>query len=96
MGFFGRGQADSEVGPALQVEAADTGAKWLVSLTADRSRAARVRRGAGVADCTVTGAACDLYLLLWNRAGIADGGVAVSGDPEVLTSWQAGMQVRWS
>jgi uncharacterized protein (TIGR03083 family) len=96
MGFFGRGQADSEVGPALQVEAADTGAKWLVSLTADRSRAARVRRGAGVADCTVTGAACDLYLLLWNRAGIADGGVAVSGDPEVLTSWQAGMRVRWS
>jgi uncharacterized protein (TIGR03083 family) len=96
MGFFGRGQADSEAGPALQVAAADTGAKWLVRLTADRGRAARVRRGAAVADCTVTGAARDLYLLLWNRAGIAEGGIAVSGDPDVLRSWQANTRVRWS
>ena len=97
MGFFGRGAAESESepGPALQVEAADTGAKWLVTLTADRSRAARVRRGAGVADCTVTGAASDLYLLLWNRAGLGGDGIAVSGDPGVLRSWQTAMQVRW-
>jgi uncharacterized protein (TIGR03083 family) len=95
MGFFGRGRADFEPGPALQVEAADTGAKWLVTLTADRSRAARVRRGAGVADCTVTGAACALYLLLWNRASVAEDGIAVTGDPGVLRSWQTAMQVRW-
>jgi uncharacterized protein (TIGR03083 family) len=95
MGFFGRGQADSGPGPALQVAAADTGAKWLVSLTADGSQAARVRRGAGVADCTVTGAACELYLLLWNRRTADASGVTVEGDAELLRSWHDGMRVTW-
>jgi uncharacterized protein (TIGR03083 family) len=95
MGFFGHGRADSEPGPALQVAAADTGAKWLVSLTPDRSGAARTRRGAGVADCTVTGAACDLYLLLWNRRAADASRVTVEGDPELLRSWHDGMHVTW-
>ena len=46
-------------------------------------------------DCVVAGTASELYLLLWNR--LPDGGsVTVSGDPELLRTWQDQVQVRWA
>ena len=57
--------------------------------------APRHLRRARAAGCTVTGPASGLYLYLWNRAGAAEAGVTVTGDPALLASWQASVQVRW-
>jgi uncharacterized protein (TIGR03083 family) len=46
------------------------------------------------ADCTVRGAAGDLYLALWNRAG-ADV-LAIEGDRSVLRLFLDSVHVRWS
>jgi uncharacterized protein (TIGR03083 family) len=93
VGFASRGEVR---GPArrLLVRAADTGDAWLAEVGAG----VMARRGAGdagLADCVVAGPASELYLLLWNR--LPDGGsVTVSGDPELLHSWQAQVKVRWA
>ena len=47
------------------------------------------------AGCTVSGPASGVYLYLWNRADAARAGVTVTGDPALLTSWQASVRVRW-
>ena len=83
-------------GPArrLLVRTADTGDEWLAEVgTGITARSVRGR--AGEVDCVVAGTACELYLLLWNR--LPDGGsVTVSGDPELLRTWQDQVQVRWA
>jgi uncharacterized protein (TIGR03083 family) len=92
MGFFDRAAPGTiPESFTLGVSAADVNENWVVG------KAASIPLG-GVAgtDCNVAGPASALYLLLWNRVTAADGGVAVSGDPDVLGSWQANMQVRWS
>lgn len=101
MGFFGRDgrklSAEQRAGgrkPVL-IRATDTGGEWLLELTEDGTLAATVRRGGGAADCTLTGPAAGLYLLLWNRAEPAAAGVAVTGDEAVLRSWREGMRVTW-
>jgi uncharacterized protein (TIGR03083 family) len=102
MGFFARDQAKltdaqrTAEHPTLQVRTTDTGDDWLVELIADGSLAASVRRGGWPADAALAGPAAGLYLLLWNRCGPADCGVTVTGDAEVLASWQHGMRVTWS
>ena len=102
MGFFARDETEltsaQRAGkhPSVQVRASDTGGAWRAELTADGRLAARVQRGAGPADCTLTGPAAGLYLLLWNRADPAAAGVTVSGDTAALTAWQTGMRVRWA
>ena len=102
MGFFARDETEltsaQRAGKhqSLRVRASDTGGAWRAELTADGSLAARVQRGAGPADCTLTGPAAGLYLLLWNRADPAAAGVTVSGDAAALTAWQTGMRVRWA
>ena len=58
--------------------------------------AARRRRdAAGGAGCTVSGPASGLYLYLWNRADAARAGVTITGDPGLLSAWQASVRVRW-
>jgi uncharacterized protein (TIGR03083 family) len=106
MGFFGQ-DADllSDAQRAggrqtLQVLADDTGGAWHLELTQDGKLAFAVKRGTvqgstGAADCTLTGPAAGLYLLLWNRADPAAASVAVSGDAGVLAAWQEGMRVTW-
>jgi hypothetical protein len=106
MAMFGRDAADltaaQRAGPhqVLQVVAVSDGTagddSWLVELTADGRLAARVARGAGPADCTLTGPAPVLYQLLWNRCSPASGAITISGDAAILQSWRAGMRVRWS
>jgi|HubBroStandDraft_2_1064218.scaffolds.fasta_scaffold30993_3 uncharacterized protein (TIGR03083 family) len=98
MGFLGRDVASlppGQDGPrTLLVSATDAGADWLVGLSADGSVATSVQRGGGAADCRLTGPASALYLMLWNRQG-PEGGVTVSGDADLLTSWQSEVRVTW-
>jgi uncharacterized protein (TIGR03083 family) len=101
MGFFGRAPQAPDPAPqaGLQVLTDDAGtpaAAWLVGLTADGRRAARVQRGAGPAACTLTGPASGLYQLLWNRCDPAAAGVTVSGDARLARSWRDAMRVRWT
>ena len=42
----------------------------------------------------MTGAAGDLYLALWNRAG--PGALVIEGDPAVLDLFLDRVNVRWS
>jgi uncharacterized protein (TIGR03083 family) len=96
MGFFGRDAAGPTPGQcALAVEAADVGRQWRIWLTPDQAEVAGVERGGGPAECTVTGPAAALYPLLWNRAGTAGAGLAVSGDAGMVSAWRAGMHINW-
>lgn len=101
MGFFGRDaeqltDAQRAGGrQTLQVVADDTPGEWHLELTEDGKLAFAVRRGRASADCTLTGPAAGLYLLLWNRADPKAASVAVSGDAGVLAAWQEGMRVTW-
>ena len=88
-------------GPArrLLVRTTDTGDEWLAEvgtgITARRVTGEGEEGGDGGVDCVVAGTASELYLLLWNR--LPDGGsITVSGDPELLRSWQDQVQVRWA
>jgi uncharacterized protein (TIGR03083 family) len=98
--FFGRNAVPSSGSDrVLLVAAADTGDDWHVRLAPGGQGAVSTGRGrcpGGLtADCTVTGPASELYLLLWNRLG-AGADVDVSGDPAVLAAWRAGMNLTWS
>jgi uncharacterized protein (TIGR03083 family) len=106
MGFFGRDTEElteeQRAGGrrSLLVRATDTGGEWLLDLTEDGKLAASVRRGAGAApvqsaQCALAGPAAGLYLLLWNRAGLATAAVELSGDHRVFEAWQEGMRVTW-
>lgn len=66
----------------LAVEASDAGRGWTAVFGPDEAAG---RRGAGEAECTVTGPASDLYTFLWNRTPV--GGLGVEGDSDVLAHW---------
>lgn len=76
----------------LDVRAADTGAAWSVEIGPERITTTRALSSAP--DLTVTGAAPDLYLWLWNR-GSTEALEAV-GDQSLLAGWREFVQVRWS
>jgi uncharacterized protein (TIGR03083 family) len=44
--------------------------------------------------CSVVGPASDVFLLLWNRAGLE--GVQVDGEVERMADWAEHVRVRWS
>jgi uncharacterized protein (TIGR03083 family) len=90
-------QATPAAGGPLRVVAADTGDAWSIEVREDRLRPRRETAAdvSGGAACTVSGTASGLYLYLWNRAGAAEAGVTLTGDPSLLTSWQASVKVRW-
>jgi len=52
-----------------------------------------VTPGAGDADCTVSGTAADLYLLLWNRR-TPDRRFSVQGNHRVLDLWRTRAIIR--
>jgi uncharacterized protein (TIGR03083 family) len=83
-------------GTRLRMLAADTGDAWLVEGYEGRLQPRRDRDpGNEAAGCTVTGPASGLYLYVWNRADAARAGVTVTGDPGLLSAWQASVRVRW-
>jgi uncharacterized protein (TIGR03083 family) len=74
----------------LGLSANDLPQSWEVRLAAAGVQA---ERGVGAADCSVTGSASDLYLLLWNR--LPASAVKVSGPRDALELWQRSVQVTW-
>jgi hypothetical protein len=90
VGFASRGGVRGTA-RRLQVRTTATGDEWLAEVGTGIS----ARRGTGDADCVAASPASDLYLLLRNR--LPDGGaVTVTGDPDLLRSWQAQLKVRWA
>jgi len=77
-------------GLAVHADDAGSGQDWLV---AGQAGTVSVRRGTGLAGCAVTGAARDLYLLLWNRGGA--GSLRVTGDPAILAAFGQQLQITW-
>lgn len=88
-------QPTADGGVRLRVLSTDTGDAWLVEVQDGRLQPRRDADGSEEAGCTVSGPASGLYLYLWNRADAARAGVTVTGDPGLLSAWQASVQVRW-
>lgn len=68
---------------------------WTVQISNDLPQTTR-SPGAGSgadADCTVAGAASDIYLALWNRGPLDT--VRVSGDAAVIEQLRENVRVRW-
>jgi uncharacterized protein (TIGR03083 family) len=86
------GRLRADPARVLGVRAADTDTDWTVRIGPDK---VEVLHGACVsADCAVTGAAADVYLLLWNRAGTDR--LRVEGDDSLLDDWRGSARIRWS
>lgn len=97
MGFAARRMSDGACG-SLLVRTSDTGHAWCYTWPATgRVRARRCRPGkdATDADCTLTGPASGVYLVLWNRCAAGDAGLAVTGDAAILDTWHSSVRVRW-
>ncbi|HEY6474809.1 MAG TPA: maleylpyruvate isomerase family mycothiol-dependent enzyme [Acidimicrobiales bacterium] len=75
----------------LGIRCVDDDAAWVLSIGPD---GVTTTAGVGAADCTVRGAAGDLYLALWNR-GRGDR-LSIEGDRSVLDAFGDVVQVRWS
>jgi uncharacterized protein (TIGR03083 family) len=86
-----RGRLRADPPRALHLQATDAGREWLVHIGPER---VEVRGEAGDAECTVSGPASELYLMLWNRRP-ADG-LALQGDTGLLEVWRDLVQIRWS
>jgi uncharacterized protein (TIGR03083 family) len=84
-------QLRAERPATLGVRCADDEGAWVLTIGPDGVTTAT---GAGDADCTVRGAAEDLYLALWNRG--RDERLQIEGDRGVLEQFGDTVQVRWS
>ena len=82
-------------GVRLRMLATDTGDAWLVEAQEGRLQPRRDAHGAEDVRCTVSGPASGVYLYLWNRADATLAGATVTGDPGLLSAWQASVRVRW-
>jgi uncharacterized protein (TIGR03083 family) len=97
MGFLARGirrRNSTGLGGSLAIHADDGTvgrADWLIGGDPD---APGVSRGTGRADCDVTGAAAELYLMLWNRGPAHR--LEVTGDPTILAAFGRALQITWS
>jgi len=75
---------------SVHVHATDTGDNWYIEISPE---AVVTSRRSSPADCTITAAAGDLYLLLWNRRSDED--ISVDGDRDLLALWRKDVQIRW-
>lgn len=82
MGFAPRSRYAPADTQTIAVHALDTDDRWTVTLSPDGTTTVR---GGGPADATLSGAASDLYLTLWNRG--RDDAITIEGQHEVLDSW---------
>jgi uncharacterized protein (TIGR03083 family) len=77
----------------LGIRCVDDDAAWALSIGPE-GVTTTAGAGTGVADCTVRGAAGDLYLALWNR-GRGDR-LSIEGDRAVLDAFGDAVHVRWA
>lgn len=75
------------------ISADDAGRHWLAQVGPDRPRASEIS-APEPADTSISGAAAELYLALWNRASWD--GLTVRGDADLQRRWAESVQVRWS
>lgn len=92
LGFFGRpgGRLRSDVPVRLGLRATDVGESWTVAIGPDGRTTSK---GDGDADCTVSGSATDLYLLMWNRGDPA--ALDVVGKSDVLDLWRDNARISF-
>lgn len=85
-GFFARpgGKFVSDPPVSLAVRATDLDASWRMEIEPTGRRT--TSPADGPADCTISGPASDLYLLLWNRPTRSE--PVVDGDRTVLELWR--------
>jgi uncharacterized protein (TIGR03083 family) len=81
----------AETTVSLGVRCTDDAGAWVVTMRPD---GVQTSIGEGEATCTVRGPAADLYLALWNRAGI--GSLQIEGDRAALDRFGVATQVRWA
>jgi uncharacterized protein (TIGR03083 family) len=81
----------SESAATLGIDCIEGDGAWVLTIGPDGVTTAT---GDGDADCTVRGAAGDLYLALWNRG--RDERLQIEGDRDVLELFGDTVQVRWS
>jgi len=92
--FITRRWSKFRLDPARTMEVAttDTGAVWSVEVGPDAVITTRAPSAAP--DVAIQGRAADLYLFLWNRAGLD--GLTARGDETLLAAWTDSVKVRWS
>lgn len=66
----------------IHVRAEDTGDEWYVSMGPENTKTSREGTAA---DLTLTAAAADLYLRLWNRS--PDSSITMLGNTDVMDLW---------
>lgn len=84
----------SESPATLGVKCVDDEGAWLLSIGGDGVTTSAGGEAGDAADCTVRGAAGDLYLALWNRGRSER--LSIEGDRAVLDLFGDAVQVRWS
>jgi uncharacterized protein (TIGR03083 family) len=68
--------------------------RWIVTISNELPVTTRVEPGADVAvECTISGSASDIYLVLWNRASLD--AVCVTGDHAVIDMLRDNVRIRW-
>jgi uncharacterized protein (TIGR03083 family) len=75
----------------MAVHATDTDTRWHLRMS---SEGIRTVTGAEPADMTLSGAASDLYLALWNRGD--DTAISIEGDRSVMDTWRKQLRIQWT
>jgi uncharacterized protein (TIGR03083 family) len=84
----------AETAATLVVQCIDHDAAWVLHLGPEGVSTAPAPPGGNDGDCSVRGAAADLYRALWNRSGPEE--LIVAGDGAVLGLFLDAVHVRWS
>lgn len=84
------GKLRSDPPRRLHLHARDTGDDWLVDIGPDHVTTTREK---AAADCSVSGPASDLHLLMWNRRTAE--GLDVDGDAGLLDLWRESVRIRF-
>ncbi len=74
----------------MVVHTTDTNDSWHITMGPDTIE---TKQGEGDSDVTLTGTASDLFLAVWNRGKPP---LTVTGDPELVTTWNQNFQFIWN
>src|SRR4029079_11046027 len=89
-----RSRLKADRAQTLAVVASDVDDRWLLHIGPDGPQTEPQADTA--ADCTITGRAEDLYLLLWSRTDANRAAVRVEGDDTVFALFGDVVHIRWS
>lgn len=92
-GFVPRKNTPLHADPPVTLAVSLTDADDVWDLTINEGTPVALRESRA-ADCTVNGAASDVYLALWNRQGVEP--LTITGDRSVLDNFRANITIRWN